>query len=569
MLQIENKTIIAVTPYEAKDAVKSVPAGRWIPSRKCWSFPATPLVAQRLIDAIGSYGVDPLVAELATKGVYVDDIVARINDGEVVKVSDRMRYKPRSNQVVGALMMREMTGGILGWGMGSGKTYAALSLVADIIDKAVADAKHGILAKIIIICPATVVCGVWPREIKKHLVNSHEYLEVSAMPKGTSTARRVRDAERKIEYANNAGRGFVFITGTESVWRPAIDEFVHRHDWDAAIIDEIHKVETPGAKITRWVDTVLTKRAERRWGLTGTLFRKDELDAFCPVRFVEPGIFGRSAQKFRDQYAIIDWFGRPDGPKDPELIRNEIGRVVHFVKTRDVVDLPPCTEIDVFFDMSPDEMRQYKSMENDSILEVEEGTLTASNGLARLLRLQQITSGFVPVKGEDGEDRGVQVGTSKREALEEWISGVDRDEPIVVFTMFKSDVRNAVEACTNQGRKTYQLNGSADELNQWQQCDEPSVLIANIKSAGVGIDLTRACFGIFFSYGYSLPDYDQALKRLDRPGQTKPVILARLVANKTINTVVASSLDDRGNGIEAAISYLKDKYGSLGNKDSK
>ena len=566
MLQIEKQTIIAVTPYEAKDAVKSVPAGRWVPSRKCWSFPATPLVADRLIKAIGDYGVDPLVADLASSGVYVDDIIARINDGEVVKVSDRMRHEPRSNQVIGALMMREMSGGILGWGMGAGKTYAALSMIADIVDKAVADAKQGILAKIIIICPATVVFNVWPKEIKKHLIDSHEYLEVSAMPKGTSTDRRVRDAERKLEYAEKAGRGFVFIIGTESVWRSNVDEFVHRHDWDTAIIDEIHKVETPGAKITRWVDTVLTKRSARRWGLTGTLFRKDELDAFCPVRFVEPGIFGRSAQKFRDQYAIIDWFGRPDGPKDPEAIRKEIGRVVHFVKTRDVVDFPACTEIDVFFDMSPAEMKQYKSMENDSILEVEEGTLTASNGLARLLRLQQITSGFVPVKDEDGNDRGVQVGTSKRDALEEWMSGIDDDEPIVVFTMFKSDVRNAVEACTNLGRKTYQLNGSADELDAWQQCNEPSVLVANIRSAGVGVDFTRACYGIFFSYGYSHPDYDQALRRLDRPGQTTPTILARLVANKTIDTVIASSLDDRGSGIEAAITYLKDQYGTLGKK---
>jgi SNF2 family DNA or RNA helicase len=115
----------------------------------------------------------------------------------------------------------------------------------------------------------------------------------------------------------------------------------------------------------------------------------------------------------------------------------------------------------------------------------------------------------------------------------------------------------------NQGRSCFELSGDADELQLWQKDDSPSVIIANIQSAGVGVDLTRACYGYFYSCGFSHPNYDQACRRLDRPGQTRPVTIYRAIANNTVDEAVAASLEAKGNTIGAAIDYLRGKYETL------
>lgn len=563
MLTLNGTEIDARTPYEAKDTVKAVPGGRWVPADKVWRFPASPYCSRQLVDALGQYGVSDEVHEIASKWITVNDIIARINSGETVEVSELMKFNPRSNQVVGAMMGRLMQGFILGWGMGAGKTYGTLSCIADEIDRFIKGGRQGPIPMFFISAPATVVQGVWPGEVKKHLVGWRDYLEVSALKKGSSTAQRLKDASRRLQWAERDKKAFLFVCGHEASWRETISSFIKAHEWDLAAIDEIHRVETPGAKITRWVDTVLAPRARRRIGLTGTLFRKDELDAFCPVRFVEPGIFGRSAAKFKNEHALIDHFGRPAGPKNAAVLRDMIGLVTHFVNTRDVVDLPPFTEVTRRIELTKEGRKAYEQMEQHQVLEVSEGTLTASNGLSKLLRLQQITSGYLRVETEDGGERGVEVDDAKRVDLEEFIESMPIDQPLVVFTMFKSDVRYAKAACMNQGRTSYQLDGDADELKLWQDDDEPSVLIANIQSAGVGVDMTRACYGYFFSCGFSHPNYDQACRRLDRPGQTQPVTIYHAIANNTVDEAVAASLEAKGNAIGAAIDYLRGKYDTL------
>jgi SNF2 family DNA or RNA helicase len=55
------------------------------------------------------------------------------------------------------------------------------------------------------------------------------------------------------------------------------------------------------------------------------------------------------------------------------------------------------------------------------------------------------------------------------------------------------------------------------------QRGETDVLLAQIKTGGVGIDLFKSCIGIMHSMSYSSIDFDQAIKRLHRRGQTHPV----------------------------------------------
>jgi SNF2 family DNA or RNA helicase len=100
------------------------------------------------------------------------------------------------------------------------------------------------------------------------------------------------------------------------------------------------------------------------------------------------------------------------------------------------------------------------------------------------------------------------------------------------------------------------LNGQHNELADWQ-AGKTTVLIANQASGGVGIDLTRAAYGVFYSLGHSLSDYLQAIARLHRPGQTKKTHFYSLVAtvdgNQTVDGSVYKALESRQEVIDAII----------------
>jgi SNF2 family DNA or RNA helicase len=566
MLTLEGGEIIAKTPFSAKDDIKLVKGGRWRPGPKVWAFPASPLIARKLTDVVGRFGVAPEVEDLASTFVTVPDIIERIGDGERVDVSDLLTFPPRSNQVVGALMLREMAGSLLGWGMGSGKTYAMISAICDLIDRARADGVTGCLGKVFIAAPSTVVRGVWPGEFRKHMKDWSRHVELSAMPKGTSTAKRVSDARRKIKSAERTGKLAVVIVSIDSCIYSTVSDFVKEHEWDIGCIDEIHRCATPGAKITRWLDTVLAPRSRKRVGLTGTLFRNHEIDAFCPVRFVEPGLLGRSAAKFRDDFASMNPFGGVTGVKASrrQELLDLIGLVTHTVKTRDVVDLPPINPMNHVVELGKEGREQYDKMARDSVLELSRGVLSADNRMTVALRLHQIASGFLRYESTDGQEIGVEVDTSKRKALTYILEQLPDDEPVVVFTVYRSDVETVRGAAMDADRQCFELSGSVDELEMWQQAEGGQVIAANIRSAGVGIDLTRAAYAVFYSCGYSRADYDQAVSRIDRPGQTRSMTVVHIVAQDTVDEAVIKALGKKGDTIEAAIAYLQSQYGKEG-----
>jgi SNF2 family DNA or RNA helicase len=103
-------------------------------------------------------------------------------------------------------------------------------------------------------------------------------------------------------------------------------------------------------------------------------------------------------------------------------------------------------------------------------------------------------------------------------------------------------------ACDRLKRSWGELSGSADDLADWQ-AGKTNVLIVQIQSGGIGIDLTRARFAVFFSLGYSLAEYLQAVARLHRPGQERKVSVGHLVATidgrSTVDGRVYEALRDR------------------------
>jgi SNF2 family DNA or RNA helicase len=170
--------------------------------------------------------------------------------------------------------------------------------------------------------------------------------------------------------------------------------------------------------------------------------------------------------------------------------------------------------------------------------------------------MQQITSGYLPVYREYYDendrlhhelDRVEKIDSGKAELLAEIAEDIDEHEPIVVFCRFQHDLDEIKAVAEKLGRTYGEISGrKKDALDDRAELkDGIQIAGVQIQAGGVGIDLTKARYGIYYSVGYSLGDYEQSLARIHRPGQTRPVIYYHLVAASTIDETVYRNLSNK------------------------
>jgi len=200
-------------------------------------------------------------------------------------------------------------------------------------------------------------------------------------------------------------------------------------------------------------------------------------------------------------------------------------------------------------------VKAYKSMERDLISDIDGGIVTASNALVRLLRLQQITGGSVT----DVDGAQVLVSFAKQHALRELIADIGLDQQIVVFGVFTSDLWNVQQVADDLKRPYREISGNRKDAltDHGTMVDDPGQVVGvQIRSGGVGIDLTRASYGIYYSTGFSYRDFAQSLARLDRPGQERHVTFYRLQAEGTVDEQVYKALDAKADVIAEIVGGL-------------
>jgi SNF2 family DNA or RNA helicase len=218
----------------------------------------------------------------------------------------------------------------------------------------------------------------------------------------------------------------------------------------------------------------------------------------------------------------------------------------------EVLDLPPATHVTYHCDLAGEALRIYRDLEEDFVAHVLDGTVTAANAMVKLLRLQQVTGGCVPT------DEGIthRVDSSKVKLLADTLEDIGRDEPVVVFCRFHADMDAVHDACDGMGYSSLELSGRRDELKRWQD-GEAQVLAVQISAGGVGVDLTRARYSMYYSLSFSLGEYDQALARVHRPGQTRPVEHVHLVARNTVDVKIMRALEKRAEIVQSILAEIK------------
>jgi len=353
------------------------------------------------------------------------------------------------------------------------------------------------------------------------------------------------------QVAMKTGKQFVVVINYESAWREPFASWAKEVNFDLVVADECHRLKTPSGATSKFFAR-LAHHSKCRLGLTGTPLPHGPLDAYAQYRFLDPGIFGISYTRFRSEFAVMGGFEGKQvlSFKNLSDLHNKMFLIAYRVMSKDVFDLPPFSDTERYCTLSPEERRIYEEMSTNLCVDIKSGTITASNALVKLLRLQEITSGYL-----DGQP----IGDSKKKLLADVLEDFEIKEPIVIFARFTNDLKNIKEVVESQGRRYAELSGHANQLSQWQ-IGNYDVLGVQIKSGREGVDFTRARYSIYYSLGFSLGDYDQSRKRLDRPGQQREGLYIHLLAEKSIDMKVMKALAIRQEIVASVLDQYKQEF---------
>jgi SNF2 family DNA or RNA helicase len=400
---------------------------------------------------------------------------------------------------------------------------------------------------VLVLCPVSVI-GVWRREFAKHAAGQ---FDVECLDDGTC-AQKADRLKAKAKLAEARRRPLVIVLNYESAWRAQLANALLGRLWGLLILDESHRVKAPNGKASKFCHK-LGRQAHHKLALTGTPAPHSPLDLFAQARVISPGTFGLSFTAFRGRYAEVNpmFPGQVRKWLNQEELRERWRSLAYECSLDGVLDLPPVTEQTIEVELGAKARRAYDALEAELWAKVESGEVTVSNALVKLLRLQQLSSGFAQLDG--GEL--VRIDDAKKRALADLLEDAPADVPVAVFCRFRADLDTVRECASACGRTYAEISGASKDALDDRACLREGVQVVGVQvqSGGVGIDLTRAAVAVWFSLGFSLGDYLQARARLHRPGQTRHVSFINLIATGTVDEAVHRALERRQEVIDAVL----------------
>jgi len=449
---------------------------------------------------------------------------------------------------------------LLGLSMGCGKTRIALALL---------DAWQ--CQRVLILTPASCR-AVWLREAERWSSTPGVTL---ALIRNTMAARTKWSAH----FADTTTGQLRLVINFEAASQNPFAAWALSQDWDCIIIDEGHRLQRE-TRVSRFA-SALGLKAKRRLSLTGSVFTQAPASIYAQARFLDPDLFdGLTYKQFMARYDnhhavhariatanvndTLARYGVQPIRVPTELVSGvcrhdeflaKLSRIAIRIESAAVLNLPPLMKQTRECTLSPRAAKAYREIETQLVTDLGSGNIaSAGSFLARAVRLQQATSGYLP--DQDGKPH--RIDHSKADALREILQAAG--EPVVVFARFRPDLDVIRESAAKFGLSYGEISQRRkDGLTPRAEMAEVDVLGAQIQSASEGVDLSRARIAVFYSLTWSLKDFDQAISRIHRPPQSHPCVVYFLVAEGTVDERILRALDARRDIIHAVYQAMRDR----------
>ncbi len=436
--------------------------------------------------------------------------------------------------------------------MGLGKTSVTLTAINDL--------KYNRFAvrRALVVAPKKVAEATWSNEAAKweHLRN----LRVIPV---------MGDKNRRIRALNTPGDVWV-ISRDNIAW--LVDHYRNAWPFDMVVLDELSSFKNHQAqrfKVLTWV----RPHIKRIVGLTGTPAPNGLLDLWAQMHLIKPGRLEKNITHYRTKYFEHNYNGHgyTAKPGADEVIHRLIADICVSMKAEDYLDLPDCVTNVIPVVLDDKAAAQYKRLEREAVLQLEDAEVTALNAAALTGKLLQLCNGALYVEEPALDAEGQQVYDSKGNPkmlrrtldvheckIEAFLEVVEQlaGQPAIVFYNFQHDLARILAALAKSGLRVREMQTARDQ-DDWN-ARKIDILLAHPASAGHGLNLQDGGnHVIWFGLNWSLEFYQQANKRLHRQGQRQKVILHHLVVQGGVDEDVMAALEGKAATQDKLLNALK------------
>ncbi|MBQ3416547.1 MAG: DEAD/DEAH box helicase family protein [Ruminococcus sp.] len=377
---------------------------------------------------------------------------------------------------------------LLGDEMGLGKTVQAIAVMVHLRNEG---ATH-----FAVVCPASVLTN-WCREIAKHS-------DLSVI--------KVHGNNKEAAFQQWLSTGGVAVTTYETT---AIFDFEKGFRFSMLTVDEAHYIKNPSAQRTVNVKK-LCERAERLLFMTGTALENRVSEMATLINILNP-VVAKDIQPLLSLSSAAQF-------------REAVAPVYYRRKREDVLtELPELIESYEWCDLLPKEKRIYR----DAI--AEQNFMAARR---------------VSWNVDDLSD------SSKAQRLLEIVEDAkEQDRKVLIFSFFLDTIAKISallgESCLEPITGSVSPARRQEIIDEFDKAEAGSALTAQIQSGGTGLNIQSASVVIMCEPQLKPSIENQAISRAYRMGQTRSVLVYRLLCDDTIDERIINILAEKQNEFDA------------------
>ncbi|WP_323960396.1 helicase [Arthrobacter sp. JZ12] len=307
-------------------------------------------------------------------------------------------------------------------------------------------------------------------------------------------------------------------------------------DWAGLILDEAQFVKNHAAKIHRCAKEL---PAPFKLAITGTPMENNLMELWAMFSITAPGLFP-SSRAFTEEYRTP--IEKQGNTERLQRLRRRI-RPLMMRRTKESVaaDLPPKQEQVLAVDLHPRHRKIYQThlqRERQKLLglieDLDRNRMIVFRSLT-LLRMLSLDASLVEPEYEG-------VPSAKLDVLFEQLEDVLAEgHRALIFSQFTSYLKRAAARLDQQGIQYAYLDGStrkrAEVIDSFKNGPAPVFLIS-LKAGGFGLNLTEADYCFLLDPWWNPASESQAVDRTHRIGQTRNVMVYRMVSSDTIEEKV-------------------------------
>jgi len=429
--------------------------------------------------------------------------------------------------------------------MGTGKSKVLLDNIAMLYDQKKINSA-------VVIAPKGVYRN-WERlEIPIHLPDHIE----TRVTTWVAPSSRTKVDTKNMEELSKTFQGLdIFLMNIEALSSRPAAEYLARYlnSTNAMLaIDESTTIKSNTAGRTKNI-LKAAKFAKYRRILTGSPVTKNPMDLYTQCQFLDEDLLGFSSYwAFKSRYAIevkrhtgSHSFSQLVGFRNLDELSKKLSAFSYRVLKEDCLDLPPKIYTKRIIELTAEQKKAYNDLSSFAITELNKDQLSVTNSVTLLLRLHQITCGYLA--SDDGPLQPL-----KNNRMTELLDVLEEVEgKVIIWANYRYNIFDIEKELKKKyGDETVVTyfgdtkdSDRQDIVKSFQDPESPArFFVGNQQTGGYGLTLTQAHTVIYYSNNYDLEKRIQSEDRAHRIGQKNNVTYVDIICEGTVDENIVNSL---------------------------